>query len=250
MSGRQTQERIQKVLSHAGVASRREGERMLQAGRITVNGKVVQELGCQVTASDRIEVDGQPVIRGRRPQYLLMYKPRSCVTTLSDPEGRPTVADFLPAGNIQLFPVGRLDYGSEGLLLFTNDGELAQALMRPATHVPKTYLVKMSGQMSPESLSRLRQPFRLEGRMTRPAQVDIQHRNRHTVAHITLTEGRKHQIREMCQRVGHPVLRLRRITYGPLHDPQLRPGQTRPLTFEEVTALKEAVRPERKGKRS
>lgn len=241
MTSRSTGERIQKVLSHAGIASRREGERLLQAGRIRVNGTVVTELGLRVSPADRIEVDGQPVARGRRPLYVLLYKPRACVTTLSDPQGRTTVADFLPDSDVRVFPVGRLDYDSEGLLLFTNDGELAQALMRPESHVPKTYLVKARGQLDSRALARLRRPFFIDGRQTLPAQVEVQHRNRHSVLRITLMEGRKHQIREMCQRVDHPVLRLRRISYGPLKDPTLRPGQTRPLSREEVLLLKEAT---------
>lgn len=241
MTSQDSGQRIQKVLSHAGVASRREGERLLQAGRIRVNGTVVTELGLRVSPADRIEVDGRPVDRGRRPLYVLMYKPRGCVTTLSDPQGRTTVVDFLPDSGVQLFPVGRLDYDSEGLLLFTNDGELAQSLMRPETHVPKTYLVKVRGQVNTRALARLRRPFLIEGRRTLPAQAEVLHRNRHTVLRIILMEGRRHQIREMCQRIDHPVLRLRRVSYGPLKDPGLRPGQTRPLSREEVLLLKDAT---------
>lgn len=233
-------ERIQKVLSHAGVASRREGERLMEEGRIKVNGTVVRQPGLRVTPQDHIQVDGRPVDQGQRPRHLLMYKPRGCVTTLSDPQGRPTVADCLPPGQMRIFPVGRLDYDSEGLLVFTNDGELAQALMRPQSHLPKTYLTKVRGRLESAALARLRRPFELDGRLTRPAAVEIEHRAaRHTTLRITLTEGRKHQVREMCRRVDHPVLRLRRVTYGPLHDPSLRPGQTRPLSSEEVHALRE-----------
>jgi pseudouridine synthase len=242
-------ERIQKVLSHAGVASRREGERLLEQGRIQVNGTVVRQPGLRVTARDHIQVDGRPVDRGQSPRHLLMYKPRGCVTTLSDPQGRATVADCLPPGQTRVFPVGRLDYDSEGLLIFTNDGELAQALMRPQTHVPKTYLTKVRGRVEAAALARLRRPFRLEGRLTRPAMVEIEHRTRHTTLRITLTEGRKHQVREMCRRVDHPVLRLRRVTYGPLHDPTLRPGQTRPLTSQEVQSLREMTGLSEKGVR-
>ena len=250
MTAQSTGQRIQKVLSHAGVASRREGERLLQAGRIRVNGTVVTELGLRVSPADRIEVDGQPVARGRRPLYVLMYKPRGCVTTLADPQARVTVADFLPDTGVKLFPVGRLDYDSEGLLLFTNDGELSQALMRPETHVPKTYLVKVRGQVDSRALARLRRPFHIEGRNTLPAQAEVQHRNRHTVLRIILIEGRKHQIREMCRRIDHPVLRLRRVTYGPLKDPALRPGQTRHLTREEVLQLEDATGRGREGEGS
>jgi len=139
-------ERIQKALSHAGIASRREAERLLADGRIQVNGEVVTAPGTCVEPEDRIEVDGKPVTRHREPVYLLMYKPRGCVTTMSDPLGRPTVAEYLPPGSRRLFPVGRLDYNSEGLLLFTDDGDLAQALMRPGSGVPKIYQVKVCGR--------------------------------------------------------------------------------------------------------
>lgn len=247
MTSSGTGQRIQKVLSHAGVASRREAERLLQAGRVRINGTVVTELGLRVSPADRIEVDGQAVASGRPPLYLLMYKPRGCVTTLADPEGRATVANFLPDSDVRLFPVGRLDYHSEGLLLFTNDGELAQSLMRPETHVLKTYLVNVRGQVDARALARLRRPFHIEGRHTLPAQAEVQHRNRHTVLRITLMEGRKHQIREMCRRIDHPVLRLRRISYGPLKDPGLRPGQTRQLSREEVMLLKQATGSGREG---
>jgi 23S rRNA pseudouridine2605 synthase len=170
-----------------------------------------------------------------------MYKPRGCVTSMSDPQGRPTVAEFLPAGSRRLFPVGRLDYDTEGLLLFTNDGALAQALMRPGSGVPKVYQVKVRGRPDGSALARLCQPFRIGGRPTRPVRVDLQHQRRHTVLTITLTEGRKNQVREMCQRIRHPVMRLRRIGYGPLRDPSLRPGQSRRLKPDEVEALRRAV---------
>jgi 23S rRNA pseudouridine2605 synthase len=234
-------ERVQKLLSRAGVASRREAERLLAAGRIRVNGRVVTEPGTQVEPTDRVEVDGAPIRCSGHSTYLLMYKPRGCVTTMSDPQGRPTVADFLPRKTPRLFPVGRLDYDSEGLLLFTNDGELAQALMRPGSSVPKTYQVKVRGRPDPEALERLRQPFRIGGRLTRPARVEIQLQRRHTVLTITLTEGRKNQVREMCHKIQHPVMRLRRVGYGPLRDPFLRPGQTRELRAAEVEALRGAV---------
>jgi pseudouridine synthase len=234
-------ERIQKVLSHAGVASRREGERLLAAGRIRVNGVVVMEPGTKVDADDRIEVDGNLVRLDREPRYLLMYKPRGCVTTLSDPEGRPTVMAHLPTAGPRVFPVGRLDYDTEGLLLFTNDGDLAQALMRPRQGVAKVYQAKVQGLLEPATLARLRRPFRLDGRPTRPARVEVLYQRRHTVLQITLTEGRRNQVRELCRRVGHPVMRLRRVAYGPLYDPSLRPGQTRPLQPAEVMALRQAA---------
>ncbi len=236
-----TGERIQKVLSHAGVASRREAERLLAAGRIRVNGRVVCEPGTRVGPEDRIQVDGRTVARDQEPRYLLMYKPRGCVTTLADPEGRPTVMAHLPATGPRVFPVGRLDYDTEGLLLFTNDGDLAQALMRPRHGVPKVYQAKVNGCPDAATLDRLRRPFRLDGRPSRPALVEVLHQRRHAVLQITLCEGRRNQVREICRRVGHPVMRLRRVAYGPLRDPALRGGQVRPLSPDEIEALRRAA---------
>ncbi|MFQ5669782.1 MAG: pseudouridine synthase [Acidobacteriota bacterium] len=233
--------RIQKFLSHAGVASRRESERLLAAGRIRVNGRVVREPGTKVFPDETVEVDGRLVNPSSPPIYLLMYKPRGCVTTMSDPKGRQTVVSFLPAQGPRIFPVGRLDYNSEGLLLFTNDGEMAQALMHPAGKVPKLYLIKVRGLPTPGSLQRLRQPFRLGGRRTRPARVQIRSQHRNAVLTVELSEGRCNQIREMFHRVNHPVMRLRRIAYGPLCAPSLRAGETRHLTLAEVQALRDAV---------
>ena len=230
-------ERIQKVLSRAGLASRREGERLLEAGRVTVNGRVVTRLGTRVEPRDRLALDGKPV-RLRRPTYLLMYKPRGCITTMSDPQGRPSVRDLLPEQGPRVFPVGRLDYASEGLLLFTNDGELAQALMHPSSRIAKVYQVKVRGVPGGQALARLRQPFRLAGRRTRPATVHLMRAGNNAILEIVLTEGRKNQIREMCWRIGHPVMRLRRIAVGPLKDETLGSGACRPLTAGEVEALR------------
>ena len=233
-------ERIQKILSRAGIASRREGERLLRAGRVTVNGRVISRLGSRVEVGDQLALDGR-VVRIGRPVYLLMYKPRDCVTTLSDPQGRPTVRDRLPPLDVRVFPVGRLDYASEGLLLFTNDGGLAQALLHPASHVPRTYLAKVRGVPDGVALRRLRQPFRIDGRLTRPAGVRLVRAGHHGVVEITLTEGVKNQIREMFWRVEHPVLRLRRVAIGPLRDRSLAAGDCRHLAPGEVVLLKEAA---------
>lgn len=233
-------ERIQKVLSRAGVASRREGERLLTAGRITVNGHVITRLGTRIEPGDHLALDGRRVQVGRAT-YLLMYKPRSCVTTLADPQNRPTVRDLLPPMDVRVFPVGRLDYASEGLLLFTNDGDLAQALLRPANLVPKVYSAKVRGVPDAPALKRLRQPFEIDGRRTRPAGVRLLRTGRHAVLEVTLIEGVKNQIREMFWRVKHPILRLRRIAIGPLRDPALAAGACRHLTTEEVAALRAIV---------
>ncbi|MFQ5766831.1 MAG: pseudouridine synthase [Acidobacteriota bacterium] len=234
-------ERLQKLLSRAGILSRRRCEALMAEGRIRVNGQVVRTPGTKASRSDHILIDGRPVPLNRAPDYLLMYKPRGCMTTLSDPEGRTTVCDYLPPVGRHLFPVGRLDYASEGLLLFTNDGELAQSLMRPSHGVPRLYLVKVKGIPGPHHLQQLRRPFRLQGRLTRPAQIEVRSAHRNAVLEVTLTEGKKHHIREMFRRVGHPVIRLRRIAYGPIRDRALRPGRTRLLTSQEVRALRASV---------
>lgn len=234
-------DRIQKVLSHAGVASRREAERLLAAGRIRVNGEVVRRPGTRVAPGDRLEVDGRRVRAPLAFHYLLMNKPRQAVTTRSDPQGRRTVMDLLPPLPVRVFPVGRLDYASEGLLLFTNDGDLAQALMRPAGHVTKTYRVKVRGLPDAATLERLRRPFRLDGRPTRPAEVRLLHGERNAQLIVGIAEGRRNQVREMLRRVGHPVMRLRRIAYGPLSDDRLRSGAVRPLRPAELDRLRRAV---------
>ena len=235
------QERIQKVLSHAGVASRREAERLLADGRIRVNGEVVRRLGTRVGPGDRLEVDGRRVRAPTSFHYLLMNKPRQAMTTRSDPQGRRTVMDLLPPLPVRVFPVGRLDYASEGLLLFTNDGDLAQALMRPAGHVTKTYRVKVRGLPEATTLERLRRPFRLEGRPTQPAEVRLLRADRNAQLAISIAEGRRNQVREMLRRVGHPVMRLKRIAYGPISDDRLRSGAVRSLRPSEVERLRRAV---------
>jgi 23S rRNA pseudouridine2605 synthase len=235
--------RLQKALSHAGVASRREAERMIAEGRVLVNGELVTTPGTRVETADRIQVDGRPVRTAAPFTYLLMNKPRGCVTTLSDPQGRSTVADLLPRSSTKVFPVGRLDYGSEGLLLFTNDGELAQRLMRPSGSVVKTYEAKVRGLPEAAVLERLQRPFRIEGRPTRPARVRLLAARRNALLSVSLTEGRRNQVREMLLRVGHPVMRLRRVAYGPLRDARLRPGDVRALTTAEIAALRAVAAP-------
>jgi pseudouridine synthase len=230
-------ERLQKRMARAGVASRRASERLVAEGRVRVNGEIVRRPGVKVTATDRVEIDGLRLSRAEAPVYVLLNKPRGVITTLADPEGRPTVKDCLPPLPCRLFPVGRLDAASEGLLIFTNDGNLAHALLHPSRGVPRTYRVRVRGLPDAEALSRLRQPFRLDGRLTRPAEVSIERLGPRTVLRVVLREGRKHHVREMFRRIGHPVMRLKRVAYGPLKDSRLRPGESRLLTPTEVAAL-------------
>ncbi|MFB3854195.1 MAG: pseudouridine synthase [Vicinamibacterales bacterium] len=244
-------ERLQKILSAAGVASRRASERLILDGRVTVNGAVVTELGTRADSeTDDIRVDGCRLQKPRR-RYLLLNKPRGYITSRSDPEGRPTVLDLLPSNRGYLYPVGRLDYDSEGLLILTNDGDLAQRLMHPSHEIEREYEVTVVGWPDGSALRRLRQGIALEGRRTKPATVRLEEtRAGRDQAKLTvvLREGRSRQIRKMCEAVGHPVVRLRRVRIGPIRDASLAPGSARDLTAREVALLKKGN--QRSGKSS
>jgi pseudouridine synthase len=232
-------ERLQKVLAQAGVASRRSAERLIVAGRVSVNGAIVSELGTKVDpSSDAIKVDGKRIAaRPSGRSYLALNKPRGVVTTMSDPEGRPTVKDYLRGIKARVYPVGRLDYASEGLLLLTDDGELARQLMHPSRGVEKTYLVKIKGQPERDVLSRLSRGVPLDGKRTGPAKVRMVRGGDNAWVEITIGEGRNRQVRRMLQAVGHPVQRLRRVGYGGVGLGRLPVGQIRPLSDAEVTEL-------------
>jgi pseudouridine synthase len=235
-------ERLQKALAAAGVCSRRAAERLIESGRVRVNGRTVTRLGTRVDSGrDRIEVDGVPIAsRPGSRVYLALNKPRGYVTTLADPEGRPTVADLVRGVSQRVFPVGRLDYQSEGLLLVTNDGDLARDLMHPRTGVPKTYAVKVRGRPDGASLGRLADGVALDGRPTRPARLRLVKPGANSWLQVTVVEGRKHLVRRMLQAIGHPVVKLRRIRYDGIRLGKLAPGQWRHLTREEVERLQRA----------
>lgn len=232
--------RLQKVLAQAGLASRREAEQWIQAGRISVNGQVVTTLGTRADpAVDRIAVDGKLVNRLEPKVYCLLNKPPGYVSTCEDELGRPTVLDLLKPMPFRLFPVGRLDCDSEGLLLLTNDGELAQRLLHPRFHVRRTYLAKVEGIPSPATLQRLMQTADPSApRSRRPAARISRVGERHAWLEIHLWEGKNRQVRRMCEAVGHPVKRLRRVQFAGLDTMGLARGQCRPLTRVEVRALK------------
>jgi 23S rRNA pseudouridine2605 synthase len=236
-------ERIQKVLAHAGVASRRAAERMILEGRVTVNGSVVVELGMKVDPdADAIKVDGKRI--GAPPSartYLVLNKPRGVVTTLSDPEGRPTVKEYLRGIRARVYPVGRLDFNSEGLLLLTDDGSLARDLMHPSRGVEKTYLVKVKGQPDSTVLARLAKGIPLDGQRTGPARTRLVRRGDNAWIELTIGEGRNRQVRRMLQAVGYPVQRLRRLSYGGVSLGRLPVGQLRALTPAEVATLAKAA---------
>ncbi len=236
------EERIQKILSHAGVASRRTAETLIADGRVTVNGHTVSELGSKADlATDDIRVDGRRVKSDARRRYVLLYKPRGVVTTLSDPQRRRTVMDLLRGVTEYVYPVGRLDYDTEGLLILTNDGDLAALLTHPRHGVERTYEAHVAGMPDADALARLRRGIPLDGRRTLPAQAEVLnpgHRETEGVVRLVITEGRNRQVRRMLEAVGHPVDRLVRTRIGPLSDHALRPGYWRDITPAEVASLR------------
>lgn len=238
------EERLQKIIAMAGLASRRSAERMIQAGRVKVNGEVVTRLGAKADPDkDLIEVDDRPVGREEPLKYYIFNKPAGYITTLKDPQGRTTIAESLGSLGVRVFPVGRLDRDSEGLLILTNDGELARRLMHPGFHVPKVYRAKVKGHPSDAALKKLRNGTIVLGdRTVAPAEVAVIKKGEdRTWLRVTLFEGRNRQVRRMCGFVGHDVLKLKRTSYGPLRLGRLASGALRELTVEERRALKEAV---------
>lgn len=234
-------ERLQKVLAAAGVCSRREAERLIALGEVSVNGETVLRPGTKVDPEiDHIEISGKRVHSKRPHLYLALHKPRGCVTTAKDPEGRRTVLDLMAGVRERLFPVGRLDYNAEGLLLMTNDGALAYALMRPGG-VAKTYRVKVKGTPSPESLAKVRDGLTLEGHRLLPAQARVTSRGETSWLLVTLHEGRKNQIVRMMETIGHPVRRIRRVSIGRLRLGTLPAGRWRALEPEEIQSLRKAA---------
>ena len=235
-------QRLQKVLSQAGVASRRAAEKLMAEGRISVNGQTVREMGTKADpARDDIRVDGRRIKSAERLRYILLYKPRGYVTTRSDPQRRRAVLDLLHSVREYVYPVGRLDYDTEGLLLLTNDGDLAARLTHPRHQVDRTYEARVTGIPDERALDRLRSGVPLDGRRTLPADVMLVNkgrRDRDGVLVLTIREGRNRQVRRMLEAVGHPVQSLKRTRIGPIGDRRLKPGQWRELTQGEVEKLK------------
>lgn len=261
--------RLQKLIASAGIASRRRAEELIAQGRVTVNGQIVSEPGSKADPErDSIKVDGKLLRGPERHMYLLLNKPKGYVTTVSDPEGRPTVMELLHRVGERIYPVGRLDYSSEGLLLLTNDGELANKLTRASSHVPKTYLVKISGRANEEDIAKLRRGIRIGSRPfqkgsdrgrqgkdrhfepgpmkavhTAPAQIRLVKEAENPWYEVTLIEGRNRQIRRMFEEIGHHVEKIKRVRYGPL-SLDVEPGQFRELTPKEIELLRRSDRPQ------
>ena len=259
-------ERLQKIIAAAGIASRRKAEELIAAGRVQINGKVVTQLGTKADpAHDHIRVSGKLISAPEEKVYLLLNKPKGYVTTVSDPEGRPTVMELVRNAGARIYPVGRLDWGSEGLLLMTNDGDLAHTLMRAASHVPKTYMVKVSGKTSEAAIEKLRGGITIvedvrERRhaktvKTAPARIQLaakQSPNPNKDApnpwyEVTLIEGRNRQIRRMFEQIGHHVEKIKRTRYGPLRL-DVEAGKFRKLTPSEVSALRRTTQSSRTKK--
>lgn len=252
--------RLQKILSTAGISSRRASETLIVEGRVTVNGQTVTELGSKADPdADDVRVDGRRVRTTTPRRYILMYKPRGYITSRSDPEKRPTVIDLLNKGGVRdyVYPVGRLDYESEGLLLLTSDGELAERLMHPSHGIEREYHARVRGVPDRHTLERLSKGVVIDGRKTAPAGVRIVKvmegsDGDDALLALILREGRNRQVRRMCEALGHPVERLKRVRVGPIQDEHIRPGEFRDLSGREVIALKrEASRgPSRKSPRA
>lgn len=230
--------RLQKYLASCGVASRRRAEEMIKEGLVAINGETVTQMGVLVEAGDEVTVSGQVVKPETEKRYVLYYKPVGEVTTVSDPKGRPTVMDHFRDYPVRLFPVGRLDFDSEGLLLLTNDGELTLRLTHPSHEVEKRYIARFSNQVSDEALRALRGGVMIDGQRTAPAKVSVLRRDPFsTDLLITIHEGRNRQVRRMAEAVGHQVVRLKRVQYGPIPLGDLERGQWRELTPQEVDSL-------------
>jgi 23S rRNA pseudouridine2605 synthase len=264
-------ERLQKILSRAGVASRRAAEQLMLEGRVTVNGATVRELGTKADAAhDDVRVDGRRIKLPERHLYILLNKPRGYVTTRSDPQRRPTVIDLLRGVTEYVYPVGRLDFDSEGLLILTNDGDLAAKLTHPRHGVARVYEARVLGVPDAHDLDRLARGVTIDERRTQPASVRMVSGNRHfsrrvgphphaqkdrplerrlsrpaeaagALLEITVREGRHRQVRKMCEAIGHPVTALRRVAIGPIRDAKLKTGHWRELTAQEVSRLKSHV---------
>ena len=239
--------RLQKILSAAGIASRRAAERLMRERRVTVNGEIVTELGARADLErDVVRVDERRIERAARRRYMLLNKPRGVVTTRSDPQLRQTVLDLIPRVRDYVYPVGRLDYDSEGLLLLTNDGALAERLTHPRHALERVYEAVVRGIPSEVELRRLRAGVHVDGRRTAPVEARLigGHRTRRTDQariEIVLREGRNRQVRRMLTAVGHPVVRLRRVQFGPLRDRGLKAGEYRELSNRELAALRSAA---------
>jgi pseudouridine synthase len=233
------QVRLQKIISQAGVTSRRKAEELIREGRVRINGKTVFELGTKADPDrDNIDVDGKR-IEPKQPRIsVLLNKPDGYITSLRDPEGRPTVKKLVDNIPVRLYPVGRLDYHTEGLLILTNDGDLAQKIEHPSHALEKVYIAKVKGVPEEIKINKLRGGIILEGRKTLPARIKIIETRKNAWLEITIQEGRQNQIRNMFEKIGHPILKLKRVAIGAIRDDSLKPGEYRMLKPQEIKILR------------
>ncbi len=236
--------RLQKIIANAGIASRREAERLIDEGRVSVNGTVVRQQGVLADPdADRIKVNGRLLPAPEKKVCILFNKPRGCLTTVKDDKARPTVMEFFKDLPARVYPVGRLDFNTEGVLLFTNDGDLSKKLLAPKSKVPRTYLVKVRGVPEEKALNRLRRGVRLDNRPTGPMKVHIKRTTgKNSVLSIKLAEGKYRHLKRVCEKVGHPVVKINRIEFGKLNLTGLPLGAYRFLTLKEVRSLNALIR--------
>lgn len=236
--------RLQKIIANAGLASRREAERLIDEGRVTVNGTVVRQQGILADPeADRIKVNGRLLPAPEKKVFIMLNKPRGCLTTVKDDKARPTVMDFFKDLPARVYPVGRLDFNTEGLLLFTNDGDLSKKLLAPKSKIPRTYMVKVRGVPEEKALNRLRKGVRLDYRPTSPMKVHVKRTTgKNSVLSMKLTEGKYHHIKRVCEKVGHPVVKINRTEFGKLNLTGLPLGAYRFLTPKEVRSLNALAR--------
>jgi len=237
-------ERLQKVMAHAGIASRRNSEKLIKEGRVQVNGKVVTEMGLNVSNSDTIAVDGVPITKEEK-LYFILNKPRGVISSADDPKGRKTVVDLFSHIDQRIYPVGRLDYDTTGVLLMTNDGELTNQLTHPKYGIEKTYIAKVNGLIDKAAISKLEKGLNIDDYKTRPAKariMDIDSKKNKSMVELTIHEGKNHQVKKMLKAVGHPVEKLNRVQYGFLTTEGLQSGEWRELKTFEVNKLKQLVK--------
>lgn len=231
--------RLQKYIAQCGIASRRHAEELIKAGRVRVNGVKVTEMGTLVSNQDKVEVDGKRIKKEKRLVYIMLNKPAGYVSTVSDPEGRKTVLDLIEGVEERIYPVGRLDYDTTGLLILTNDGDFAYSSTHPGQETKKTYIAEVSGLPSNDTLRTLRKGVFLDGKATSPAEVEVvEIRDKSSVLKIVIHEGRKRQVKRMCEAVGHPVLKLERTAIGKLTLGSLRPGEWKYLSQQEIRLVR------------
>jgi len=231
--------RLQKYMAQCGIASRRHSEELILAGRVKVNGKTVTQMGFRVSEQDRVEVDGKLIKKEEKLVYIMLNKPSGYVSTVSDPEGRKTVLDLIDGVKERIFPVGRLDYDTTGLLILTNDGDFAFENTHPGHEIKKTYIAEVQGMPSDKALEALKKGVVLDGKKTAPAVVEVvDKKSKATVLKIIIHEGRNRQVRRMCEAVGHPVLKFKRTAIGRLTLGDLKPGEWRYLSSKEIKLIR------------